>query len=285
LISRSFSSARPAACAGRAVFLILLLLAAGTAAAGPVFELYPENPEAPPPPAPVRRPGHRLGHRTPRVAIIIDDIGFDAGLAQAFLALEIPLTFSLLPHAPHRETLARQAIDAGVELMLHLPMEPLEYPRISPGPEALLSPLSGDVLAQRVAAALARLPGVRGVNNHMGSRLTGLPAPIHRVLSLLRERDLYFVDSVTRPGSMCRAVARRLQIPFARRDVFLDHDPRPAVIRRQIRRLIQTAHVHGQAVGIGHPHAATLDALAEARALLMEQVQLVPASRIVNTPG
>ncbi len=282
MISRPFSSARPAARAGRAVFLVLLLFAAVPArAADPVFERHSEDPEASPPPA----PGIRLGRRAPRVAIIIDDIGFDAELARAFLALKIPLTFSMLPHGPHRETLARQAADAGVELMLHLPMEPLEYPRISPGPDALLSPLSGDHLAQRVAEALARLPAARGVNNHMGSRLTGMSAPIHRVLSVLRERDLYFVDSVTRSGSVCRAVARRLQVPFADRDVFLDHDLRPSAIRRQIDRLIQTARAHGRAVGIGHPHAVTRDALEEARPRLMEEVQLVPASRIVQTAG
>lgn len=278
----SFFPARPASLAGRAVFLALLLaLAAPAFADGPVYELYPEAPDAPPPPV----AGHRLGHRAPRVAIIIDDIGFDAALAEAFLALEIPLTFSLLPHAPHRLDLARRAADAGVELMLHLPMEPLEYPRVSPGPEALLSSHSGDRLAERLSAALSRLPQVRGVNNHMGSRLTGLPAPIHRVLSVLRERDLYFVDSVTRPGSVCRAVARRLQIPFADRDVFLDHDLRSAAIDRQIERLIRTARAYGQAVGIGHPHGVTLDALEKARSRLMEQVQLVPASRIVQTTG
>jgi hypothetical protein len=279
-MSRRALSARPARRAGRAFFLALLI-AAAPVAAGPVHEPHPAAPAAESPPPPTRR----LGRRAPRVAIIIDDIGYDAALARDFLALEIPLTFSLLPDGPHRQRLARQAADAGVELMLHLPMEPLEYPDVSPGPNALMARLSGDALADRIDAALSRLPEVKGVNNHMGSRLTGMAAPIHRVLALLRDQDLYFVDSVTNPQSLCRPVARRLQVPFARRDVFLDHDLRPAAIRRQIDRLIQVARSHGKAVGIGHPHAATRDALRDARPRLMEAVQLVPASRIVETAG
>lgn len=286
MIPRFDTDARPARRAGRAFFLALLLtllpVGSPTAAGGPVYELFPAAPDGEPPPA---APGVRLGHRLPRVAIIIDDIGYDAEVAGGLLALDIPLTFSLLPGGPHRERLARRAAAAGMELMLHLPMEPLEYPAVSPGPDALLVPLSAEDLVERVQAALERLPEAKGVNNHMGSRLTGMAAPVHRVLALLRERDLYFVDSVTSPSSLCRSVARRLQLPFASRDVFLDHDPRPAAIGEQIDRLIRTARAYGRAVGIGHPHAATLDALRDALPRLAESVQIVPASRIVRTPG
>lgn len=281
MMSPRARAARPAVRAGRAFFLALWMATAAPVLAGPAYELYSARPTAESPLPPTQR----LGHRTPQIAIIIDDIGYDVALARDFLAMELPLTFSLLPDSPHRDQLARQAADAGVELMLHLPMEPLEYPAVSPGPNALMARLSGDTLADRIDAALSQLPEVKGVNNHMGSRLTGLAAPIHRVLTLLRDQDLYFVDSVTSPQSLCRPVARRLQVPFAQRDVFLDHDLHPAAIRRQIDRLIRVAQAYGKAVGIGHPHAATRDALREALPRLQKEVQLVPASRIVETAG
>jgi uncharacterized protein len=277
--------ARPAFRAGRAFFLALALAIFPVgipAAAGPAIEISVAIPGNEPPPLPETA---RLGRSMPRVAIIIDDMGYDEQAAADLLALDIPLTFSILPDGPHRAEVARRAIDAGVELMLHLPMEPLEYPAVSPGPGALLNIHSAEDIADRVRTALDLVPAAKGVNNHMGSRLTGMAAPVHRVLVLLRERDLYFVDSVTSPSSLCAAVARRLRVPFADRDVFLDHDPRPAAIGRQIDRLIRTARQTDRAVGIGHPHAATLEALRDALPRLRESVRIVPASRIVRTPG
>lgn len=231
------------------------------------------------PPSPPERPPVKV---LPRVAIIIDDVGYDRPLAEKFIGLNAGLTLSILPHSPHQQAIARSAHAQGVEIMLHLPMEPVEYPEIKPGPGALLASLSPDELLQVLEGDLKAVPHVRGVNNHMGSKLTTQSEQIHQVFSVLKRRGLFFVDSRTTEASVCQPSARLLQLPFAQRDVFLDHVQDPAFIRKQVRELVRLAKQKGEALGIGHPHPATYSVLREMLPELRQQVEMVPASRLVR---
>jgi uncharacterized protein len=223
--------------------------------------------------------------KMPRVAIIIDDVGYDRALAEKFLNLDAALTLAILPHSPHQQTIARMAHARGAEIMLHLPMEPVEYPEINPGLGTLLTSMSPDALLQALEENLRAVPYVKGVNNHMGSRLTTQSEQIYQVFSALKRHGLYFVDSRTTEASVCQPAARMLQIPFAQRDVFLDHVQEPAFIRKQIRELVRLARNKGEALGIGHPHSTTYTLLREALPELRQQVELVPASRLVRVGG
>jgi polysaccharide deacetylase 2 family uncharacterized protein YibQ len=223
--------------------------------------------------------------KKPRVAIIIDDVGYDRGLAEKFMSLDAALTLSILPHSPHQQAIARIAHAQGSEIMLHLPMEPLEYPEINPGPGALLSSMSPDELLKALDENLQAVPYVKGVNNHMGSKLTTHSEQIYQVFSVLKRRGLFFVDSRTTEASVCRPSARLLQLPFAQRDVFLDHVQGPAFIRKQLRELVRVARNRGEALGIGHPHSTTYAILKEALPELRQEVELVPASRLVRVIG
>ena len=169
--------------------------------------------------------------------------------------------------------------------MLHLPMEPNEYPEVDPGPGTLLVSMSADELIAQLDKNLNALPNVKGVNNHMGSRLTAESTQLYQVFSVLKQRGLYFIDSRTSAESLCEPSARLFQIPFAQRDVFLDHYPTPDFIRKQIKELIRIARHNGQAVGILHPHTTTLKILQEMLPDLQKQVYLVPASKIVRPVG
>jgi len=223
--------------------------------------------------------------KKPRVSIIIDDVGYDRALAEKFMSLDAALTLSILPHSPHQQAIARIAHAQGSEIMLHLPMEPLEYPEINPGPGALLSSMSPDELLKALDENLQAVPYVKGVNNHMGSKLTTHSEQIYQVFSVLKRRGLFFVDSRTTEASVCRPSARLLQLPFAQRDVFLDHVQGPAFIRKQFRELARVAQNRGEAIGIGHPHSTTYTILKEALPELRQQVELVPASRLVRIIG
>jgi len=101
----------------------------------------------------------------------------------------------------------------------------------------------------------------------------------------VKKRNLFFIDSFTSPHTVCPSTARLLQIPFAQRDVFLDHVQEPETVRRQLRWLIRIAENNGEAVGIGHPHEVTYQVLAEELTEMQKKVRLVPASRIVHTIG
>ena len=78
----------------------------------------------------------------PQVAIIIDDMGNDIRAAKCLAALEPSITWSILPKSRYQKQTVQLAAESGVEIMLHLPMEPREYPGIDPGPGALLSSMS-----------------------------------------------------------------------------------------------------------------------------------------------
>jgi hypothetical protein len=256
-----------------------------------------ETPTAKPPPAPSTEPdGLRAAlpppapdlppvKKRPRVAIIIDDMGHDRQMAEKFVGLHAPVTFAILPHSPYQEAIARLAYERGLEVMLHLPMEPIEYPEVNPGPGALLTSMDPDELLRVLEKNLKAVPHIKGVNNHMGSRLTAKSEQMYQVFTVLKRHGLYFVDSRTTEESVCRPSARLFQLPFAQRDVFLDHAQDPASIRKQLRELVRIALRRGEALGIGHPHPNTYQVLKEELPALREQLELVPASSLTRPVG
>ncbi|MEE8430277.1 MAG: divergent polysaccharide deacetylase family protein [Candidatus Desulfatibia sp.] len=249
----------------------------------PQFEIYPEEELLPLKPALKPFPG--LPAKLPKVAIIIDDIGYDRKIADKFLQLNADLTFSLLPHTPSQKSFARKVSQKGLDIMLHLPMEPYEYPQVDPGPGALLTSMSPDELISQLKKNLDAVPGIIGVNNHMGSKMTTVSSQIYQIFTVLKQRKLFFIDSRTTLNSICKPSARLFQIPFAQRNVFIDHIVDPDFIRRQLNHLIQIAYDRGEAVGIAHPHIETYTVLRAMLPDLQKKVQIVPASQIVHLAG
>jgi len=248
----------------------------------PVFEIYPKEEKV------LRKPDYKpkpVPKDLPKVAIIIDDIGYERRVAEKFLSLDAVLTFSVFPHSPFQQRIIRKAHAKGIEIMLHLPMEPDGYPEVDPGPDALLTSMSPDELIDQLNKNLDAVPLIKGVNNHMGSKMTTESTRMYQIFSVLKKRRLFFVDSRTTPESICKPSARLLQIPFAQRDVFLDHVQEPDFIRRQIKELIRIAEIHGTAVGIAHPHLITYEVFREELPELQKKVRLVPASSLVHIIG
>ncbi|MBS3732360.1 MAG: divergent polysaccharide deacetylase family protein [Desulfobacterales bacterium] len=252
----------------------------GKTAETPDYEIFPEEPEPEPRPEPVPPP--KVPGKKPIVSIIIDDLGYERGIAEKFLSLECPLTYAILPQSPHLREIAEQAHQRGCQVMLHQPMEPRQYPRVDPGPGALLSKMSTNERLRVLKENLDAVPHLHGVNNHMGSKMTADSAHMNQVLSILKKRGLYFIDSRTTPETLSRSSARLFHVPFAERDVFLDHVPEPGFIRSQLKHLVSVAQEKGRAVGIGHPYAATYRVLSEELPGLKKRVRLVPASEVVS---
>jgi polysaccharide deacetylase 2 family uncharacterized protein YibQ len=145
--------------------------------------------------------------------------------------------------------------------------------------------MSPDVLIAQLEKNLDEVPGAAGVNNHMGSRLTTEATQMYQVFSILRKRNLFFVDSMTARDSQCRAAARLLQVRFGERDVFLDNIQEQGYITGQFAQLKKIAQKHGRAIGIGHPYPATLETLKVELPKIKGQFKVVPASRMVVIPG
>ncbi len=250
-------------------------------ASQPLFEVYPHEPVPAQPQTPLPTiPQTGL----PKAAILFDDMGGDLRAAKRLIALGCPLTFSLLPFSPHRMEVAELASANGIEIMAHIPMEPKEYPHIQPGQGALMSGMSEGQLAAQLLSDLDSLPQVIGMNNHMGSRLTGRASAMEQIMAVVKSKHLFYVDSRTTPSSAARAAARLLQVPYAERDVFLDHVVETGAIRSQIVRFIETAKRNGHALAIGHPHEETIAALEEQLPAIREAVMLVPVSAVVRVP-
>jgi len=240
------------------------------------------TPKVMPAPRPGGVPSPDVSPKKARVSIVIDDFGTDVGIAKQFASLPFPVTFSVLPHLGHSREIAELAHLKGREVILHLPMEPLN-PRESPGPGALLLSMSCDQIRRNIRAALDTSPYFDGVNNHMGSRMTPDEQIMKTVLSELKGRDLFFIDSMTTKESKGWKVARELKIPTLKRDIFLDDNPSAEAVRSQIARLVKMAKIRGMALAIGHPHKTTLKSLQEAAVHFREEgIEIVSARDLMN---
>ncbi len=221
----------------------------------------------------------------PRIALIIDDLGYDRDMAMSFFQLDLPLTFSVLPMAPYTETIVQEANRRGRELMLHLPMEPKNYPSSNPGPGALLTNMDETEIRRTLEAHLSRVAGSRGVNHHMGSCFTERNDKMGIVLRELKKRKLFYIDSRTTKETVALEMAKKMGLPSARRHVFLDNDLSPKRIRFQMERLLGMARRSGAAIGIAHPHKETLQVLKEYQHRLEKNVMVIPASELVGSYG
>ncbi|MBW2603529.1 MAG: divergent polysaccharide deacetylase family protein [Deltaproteobacteria bacterium] len=225
-----------------------------------------------------------LSALAPRIAFIIDDIGNSISRAQAFLDLKMPMTFSILPKLQYSDILAEQIYEQGHEIMLHQPMEPYCH-EFDPGPGALYISYGDTEIEEIMEENLSQIPQATGVNNHMGSRFTSCPSKVVEALKIIKQKDLFFVDSLTSSHSQAYKMARRLNMRTAPRNVFLDTSPDIRAVRRQLWHLKQYALSHGAAIGIGHPHLSTLTALNDFKQELNEKgpfFELVSVSDLLS---
>lgn len=198
----------------------------------------------------------------PKLAIILDDLGGDRAAAEAVFKLPYPLTLSVLPNHEHSTEIAHEALRRGYQVMLHLPMQAVanetpETQELRPGmPAAQVSSL--------VDQFLQSVPGAVGVNNHQGSQATSDPALMEELMPILREHQLFYIDSRTTAATVAYDTAESFGVPSAFRNVpFLDDVAEAGAVRKQLALALRGARDKGDAVAIGHPRPATLQALRE----------------------
>lgn len=210
------------------------------------------------------------------LVIVMDDLGYSLARAERVLALPVPVTLGLLPFAPDTAAIVRRAHSSGHELILHQPMEPLPGSRAQ---RLLPGTLTVDMPAAQFEAhmddALRAVPGLVGLNNHTGSRLTQDPAAMGRLMDYLAGRGLMFLDSRTTPATVAYSMARQARVPAVQRDVFLDHVPRTMAIEREFQRALAIARRNGHAVIIAHPYTVSIDFLAGVLTDLPDDVRVV----------
>lgn len=218
-----------------------------------------------------------------RIAIIIDDVGYSLEVARRFIDMEEPLSFAILPYAPYSKQIAALAKERGKEVLLHVPMEPEDYPETHPGPGALLVDMTQREIISTLDKDLALIPQAVGVNNHMGSRFTADRRAMETVVKRLKERGLFYVDSFTAPDTVAYRVAKEAGLKTARRTVFLDNVKEAQAIVGNVTLLAEKAKGADGLVAIGHAHPATYEALQQTLSRLQQDgVRIVPVSELVK---
>ena len=219
----------------------------------------------------------------PKIAIIIDDLGYHRSRGEAVVNLPGPVTCAVIPQTPHAPALAKMAHEVGKEVILHMPMETDGYAELDAG--GLREDMSREDFVATINAAITRIPEARGLNNHMGGILTADSSAMNRLMESLGEHGLFFVDSRTTPQSVAGNLARQHGLAYAGRDVFLDNERDLVAINDQFNQAIALAKRRGQAIVIGHPYPETIEYLENVIPLLEGAgIELVPVSRLLNRP-
>jgi uncharacterized protein len=224
--------------------------------------MFLRKPAKKPGTGPVARVTRPVKGSAGKIAIVIDDVGYSLANLDSIEAIKgNRVTFSIIPGLNYSEEAARKLGTLGFQITLHLPMEPKEKNNLEPN--TILTSMDEPQIKTIIDNDLASLPEVKGVNNHMGSKVTEDERTMSIVLDELKRKRLFFLDSFVTADSIAKKLAEQKKIKFAKRDVFLDNSPDPAYIRQQVEQLKHKARQKGQAIGIGHDRKSTLEVLKE----------------------
>ncbi len=194
-----------------------------------------------------------------QIALIIDDVGYDMKVLKRLLALPFTITVSILPDAPYAKRAAQLAHQHGATVMLHMPME-TSNPKYQKRMEDfyLHSAMSKSIFTQVFEDAVAKVPHVAGINNHMGSALTADKKSMQWLMELSKKNGLFFIDSRTSPISVGKEVAQANHITWNERDIFLDHSVEPEALQHAWQSALDCANRNDHCVMLAHPHPETL---------------------------
>lgn len=194
-----------------------------------------------------------------KIAIVIDDWGYNIDTLGLLKQINYPLTLAVLPNLPYSEKISKEARARNKEIILHLPMEPHDKAHIEKN--TIMTSMDEKNIRDILNNDLNSVTYAKGVSNHMGSLATADARTMAVIFEELKKRGLYFLDSLVSSGSVCDVVADRVNISFVKRNVFLDNKEDFSCIQQQMNILKSKARQYGHAIGIGHARPLTLEVL------------------------
>jgi len=218
------------------------------------------------------------------LSIIIDDVGYSKKQLTRYTDLDIPLTFAILPQQRFSRYLARQLHESGYETLLHLPLEPKGYPEMDPGKGCLFVKETYSGMKSIIDKNLKYTPYIVGVNNHMGSRFTADREKMRLLLTILKEKGLFFIDSYTTPNSCACDIGEELSMEILRSDMFLDNKDEYGYVKDRFRELKKLVLQKKRVIAIGHvQREATPRVLKEYISIFKEAgIEFVPISKMLK---
>ncbi|MCQ9208329.1 MAG: divergent polysaccharide deacetylase family protein [Omnitrophica bacterium] len=219
-----------------------------------------------------------------KVAIIIDDWGYNLHYLKLLKEINVPITISILPNLRYSTKIAEIAKEQGKEIILHLPLEPeREGRQIGLEEHTITSDMSQDEIVTTLKLALTSVPYASGASNHMGSRATKDKRLMSAVFAELKRKKMFFLDNLVTTQSVCGELAQQMQVKFATRNVFLDNEDNQEYIKGQLDQLSEFAQEYREAVGIGHARRNTLKVLKEEIAAMQAKgIKFVFISELVQ---
>lgn len=240
--------------------------------------------QSPKPLVDIKRKNQMRAGDKPKIAIVIDDMGMNIKQSRAAIRLPEEITLAFLPYAETVKKMAQDATEDGHEIIMHAPMEPMDSKQ-NLGPMGLRTSMDYAAFTMEFEKMAESFEGYVGVNNHMGSRLTQSPESMGYLMDQLRQRKLFFLDSRTISSSVAADMADVYGVPYATRDVFLDHEETPEFVADALKKLEQTAKRKGYAIAIGHPKEVTMSALKKwVKTVDDKGFELVPLSDLIKGP-
>lgn len=198
----------------------------------------------------------------PAISIIIDDIGYRHHDDIRALDLPGPVAYAIMPHSPLGKRMSELATSSGKDVILHLPMEAIEDEKNRfLGPGALWLEMNQIQFMTTLNNGAGSVPNIIGVNNHMGSLLTMDRGRMEWLMDYLHTRNIFYIDSVTSRYTVAHTAASNKNVPYLKRDIFLDNSRDKKDIVSQFETLIKIAKRRGKAIAIGHPHPETIEVL------------------------
>lgn len=187
-----------------------------------------------------------------KLAIIIDDFGSGRqGVAQ-MMAIERHMTFAVLPFLEYSSIDAAAAHEKGFEVIAHLPLE-ANYGKMSwLGPNPIMSGMKSDEVRKIVKESIEDIPYAVGANIHMGSKASNEESIVSAMLDVIKEKNLYFVDSRTANHPIGMKISSEKDVLCFDRNVFLDGQQPKSFIIKRLNEAGNIALRKGYAVAIGH---------------------------------
>jgi polysaccharide deacetylase 2 family uncharacterized protein YibQ len=224
----------------------------------PIKDYTKFEPKLPKKPKPLKE---GIDKQIPSIALVIDDLGYNPNLAEELFKIDLPFTISVLPNLPYTNLISRRAIQKGKEVILHLPMEPYDFPNAQVEDGTLLISMKDEEIRRLIKKAFKGLDCAVGANNHMGSRMVEHEEKMRIILEEMKNRGLFFLDSRTSPRSIVYDLAKKMGVKTAKRHVFLDVQNDVEYIRNQLDRVANIALHNGYGIAICHLQLSTIEAL------------------------
>ncbi len=219
----------------------------------------------------------------PVLALVIDDLGYSYDQARQVFELPGRHTYAIIPATTYSRKIAHLASEQGHEIMLHMPMQSSGDLIIEP--TALHDGMTEQEITRGVEQMISELPNIRGVNNHMGSKLTEIGYIMRPVMETIHKHNdgYYFLDSRTTAQSQAYQHALRAGLRSVKRDVFLDFQGDDAeVTAEQFDVWLKKARDKGYAVAIAHPYHGTIELLKEKLAEVADDFRFMTISDLIQ---